>query len=576
VTVSSNWWRPLGVGGEQDSSSWWHIVQPAWSLDPLYVRFATIRVLSSFAPHEVPLTRLEPCRAVQHPILVQGLNWQTDHNVQGGPLGNATRDFAWGFGVHAACNLWFDLPDSVQAFRTQVGLDRIAGRGGCARGVICCNDPSEPPLYRSQHLIGSTAAADSGVLPLRGPAAGQKTLVLAADAAVDDRPPGADPLDIRDMLDWLEPMLLLDPGKLQAELDKRRGCLMPAWEGWTASVEGGQPPRPRIRWDESNPADRRFVIAVSSGRQPLVLTLQRPLSQRDGSLEVQVCGVVRNLPPARLEVRVGGRPIARTDVPARIDPPRFSLPLEKYRGEKLELVYLPGDARDEAQWQMLATARVHWVPLKQVQVRSLQGAALAEQKDGSILVTRPASTADVYVLTAQTELSWITGLRLEALPDPSLPGGGPGMWRRGEFLLSQFQAAQARLAAPAEKSILPLADAKGDDAHSYQPVAEVLRPHRRQRKNAPPGDLATLALNDAGRDDWTGWFIRAGYNEPHAVVFTLKQPVEMKDRLLIVSMAYDCPSQPTVIGRFRILATSDGGPLPGGDVPWQLLPGASP
>jgi len=571
VTASSHWWRP---DHGQGSRNWWYVVQPAWCRDPLDVRMATVRVLSSFAPHEVPLSRIEPSRVVQHAILVQGRNWQTDRNVQGGTLGNAARDFAWGFGVHAPCNLWFDLPDAAQAFRTQVGLDRIAGKGGCARGMVCCNDPTEPPLYRSSHLIGSAAAADSGALPLRGPSAGQKSLVLVADAAGDDRPPGADPLDIRDMLDWLEPMLLLDPAKVKAEIDKRRGNLLPAWEGWAASLEGGQSPQAEIQWDESNPADKRFVVTVSTGRRPLLLSLQRPVSQRDGLLEVQLRGiacdlaparpgvpsppVARDLAPGRLEVRINGRPIARIEVPVGINPPRFSLPLDRYRGgnAKLELAYLPADERERVQWQVLATTRVHWVPLTQVQVRSLQGATFAQQRDGSILVTRPAPAADTYVLTGRTELPSITGLRLEALPDPSLPGGGPGMWRRGEFLLSQFQAAHARPASPAQRTPIPLADAKGDDPHSYQPVAQALR--------------------DTARDDWTGWFIRAGYNEPHAVVFSLKQPVEMKDRLLIVSMAYRCPAQPTAIGRFRILATSDGLPLPADDVPLPLLPEAAP
>lgn len=186
------------------------------------------------------------------------------------------------------------------------------------------------------------------------------------------------------------------------------------------------------------------------------------------------------------------------------------------------------------------------------------------------------------MLTARTELPSITGLRLEALPDPSLPGGGPGMWRRGEFLLSQFQAAHARPAPPAEArgvrtlpdwTPIPLVNAKGDELHSYQPVAEALKPRRGRRSQ--PDELAAQALRDAARDDWSGWFIRAGYNEPHAVVFALKQAVEMKDRLLVVSLVYDCPSQPTVIGRFRILATSDGPPVPAGNVPLQLLPEAA-
>jgi len=42
-----------------------------------------------------------------------------------------------------------------------------------------------------------------------------------ADAAETDRPPGADPLDIRDTLDWIEPVFLLNRDKLRAEVAKR-------------------------------------------------------------------------------------------------------------------------------------------------------------------------------------------------------------------------------------------------------------------------------------------------------------------------------------------------------------------
>ena len=122
ATTSPAWLHAGGQEREKDSATWRHVVQPAWSLDPLYVRFATIRNWWSFAPHEVPLSRIEPSRSVQHPILGRGWSWQADRNVQGGPLQNGKQDFAWGFGVHATNHLWFDLPEAVQAFRTRIGL----------------------------------------------------------------------------------------------------------------------------------------------------------------------------------------------------------------------------------------------------------------------------------------------------------------------------------------------------------------------------------------------------------------------------------------------------------------------
>ena len=46
-------------------------------------------------------------------------------------------------------------------------------------------------------------------------------LVIVSHPDSSDRPAGADPLDIRDVVDWLEPQLNLDLEKLRTEVRKR-------------------------------------------------------------------------------------------------------------------------------------------------------------------------------------------------------------------------------------------------------------------------------------------------------------------------------------------------------------------
>ncbi|KKK66168.1 hypothetical protein LCGC14_2966800, partial [marine sediment metagenome] len=60
------------------------------------------------------------------------------------------------------------------------------------------------------------------------PTAGQHLLGLLTDEAHQGRPAGADPLDIRDMLDWLEPVLLLDQAKLKQNVEAASTRLFPA------------------------------------------------------------------------------------------------------------------------------------------------------------------------------------------------------------------------------------------------------------------------------------------------------------------------------------------------------------
>lgn len=120
------------TGAENDRGNWQCQVQPAWSLDVIPLPFATIRNIWSFAAHEWHLSRFRPARVVRRPLLVQGWQWQLDRNIRRGPLRNKTQEHGWGFGVQAPCELWFELPRQVQAFRTRAGLDALARNGGCA------------------------------------------------------------------------------------------------------------------------------------------------------------------------------------------------------------------------------------------------------------------------------------------------------------------------------------------------------------------------------------------------------------------------------------------------------------
>jgi hypothetical protein len=60
--------------------------------------------------------------------------------------------------------------------------------------------------------------------------------------------------------------------------------------------------------------------------------------------------------------------------------------------------------------------------------------------DDSVLVVPNALIPMAYTVIADTALTGITGVRLEALKDPSLPFDGPGMQTvNGNFVVSEFQ-----------------------------------------------------------------------------------------------------------------------------------------
>jgi WD40 repeat protein/tRNA A-37 threonylcarbamoyl transferase component Bud32/tetratricopeptide (TPR) repeat protein len=87
-----------------------------------------------------------------------------------------------------------------------------------------------------------------------------------------------------------------------------------------------------------------------------------------------------------------------------------------------------------------------WTVLTPAKMISESGATLTRQLDDSILVSGKLSDNDTYIITAAANLKEITALRLEALPDPSLPQNGPGRFTNGNFCLTEISLA----AAPAQ------------------------------------------------------------------------------------------------------------------------------
>jgi hypothetical protein len=54
----------------------------------------------------------------------------------------------------------------------------------------------------------------------------------------------------------------------------------------------------------------------------------------------------------------------------------------------------------------------------------------------------------LYQITYRTNLSNITGIRLEAMKDPSLPGNGPGFFFNGNFVLTELEMYSAAVPEP--------------------------------------------------------------------------------------------------------------------------------
>ncbi len=182
-----------------------------------------------------------------------------------------------------------------------------------------------------------------------------------------------------------------------------------------------------------------------------------------------------------------------------------------------------------------------WIPLEPKDLRVSGSASLEKRPDGSIRSTASGGELPRYVVTAETALSGITGVRLEVLPDASLPGFGPGH-REGDFLLSEFIVESASLTNAETFTRVKLTDAAAD-------------------VTAPGMDLRHTfdGIIEQGRRE--GWSIGGdAAARPHWAAFAFENPVgDTNGTVLRFSLvhAYEAPHE---IGRFRLWITTNSAP----------------
>ncbi len=328
LTSSTDHRRFHHVGSASEFQRWVHGLQPAWSLDVIHLYTANIWARRLWLPHEVPLSHIAPSSIVaRSPLSNTGRPPQVNRNVQGGGLRSANQDYGWGFGVQANSELIFELPLGVKSLRGRVGIDKVAGRGGCIRARVFANDAKGAPLWESPFLVGSDVDADLGAIALTGPAQGQKQLVLQIDAAHQGRPAGADPLDVRDTADWLDPWLELDPAIVQQEVGKRRFQGLTAADGWSISQPNDGTTQTISYFSDLGTYQGGFHNAIAARGKPLVMSREFDLTSKDNWLVVFANRYPNNGQPLKLEVRISGEPVAEYDVPYRSRGNENQLPL---------------------------------------------------------------------------------------------------------------------------------------------------------------------------------------------------------------------------------------------------------
>lgn len=191
----------------------------------------------------------------------------------------------------------------------------------------------------------------------------------------------------------------------------------------------------------------------------------------------------------------------------------------------------------QAEWEQNQSPAV-WTVLDAATLASAGGATLTKQPDSSVLVSGNAPATDTYTVTATTPLAGITGVRIEVLPDDSLPAKGPGRADNGNFVLNEVKLT----AAPMGDAAKPVALKDG------------------QSDFAQDGFPASLAI-DGNEQGSSGWAVMPKFAETHTAIFETAADVGATGG---TTLTFTLPQQfgsKHTIGRFRISVTTSKRPL---------------
>jgi hypothetical protein len=186
------------------------------------------------------------------------------------------------------------------------------------------------------------------------------------------------------------------------------------------------------------------------------------------------------------------------------------------------------------EWEKVQSTARRWRTLDPQKMEASNGATLTKLPDGSVLVSGKNSNAGVTI-TAETDLTDITGLRIEVLPDDKLPNKGPGRAPDGNFVLAEVELSAAPKADPKQVKKIGLQNPLADFSQENFPIAKAI---------------------DGNRDDpGSGWAVSPATGQIHWATFETKEAVGHQGGTVLTIHLRQMYQNIYMLGRFRLSVT---------------------
>lgn len=198
----------------------------------------------------------------------------------------------------------------------------------------------------------------------------------------------------------------------------------------------------------------------------------------------------------------------------------------------------------QEQQALVAKSETQWTQLKPAKVDAVSKAKLAVQGDNSILVSGPKPDKDNYKLDITGELKNVIGLRVEVLPDGSLPAQGPGRASNGNFVLTEVVANVKH------------ADGTNSDIKFSAARASIEQTFAGDGNPYKAWNAASTIDGDEKGAQW-GWAVLPEVGKAQQLLLTLAEPVSIDvGDVLQVELKQQHGNGSHTIGKFRLSATS--------------------
>ncbi len=193
-------------------------------------------------------------------------------------------------------------------------------------------------------------------------------------------------------------------------------------------------------------------------------------------------------------------------------------------------------------WEKEKAAAIvnRWVVLEPNSTSATNRSTPTKQPDGSIVVTGPNRNGIVTVV-AETDLTQITGLRLEVLTDSRFPNKGPGRATDGNFVLNEL-----------ELLVAPKADAKqAKPVKLEKPMSDFDQDNLNIAK----------AVDGSANDPGNGWAVSPATGVTHWATFETHEPIGAAGGSVLTFKLHHKFADRWTLGRFRLAVTRSAKPV---------------